>query len=265
MVFAAGHQEERRLDAIGKHDGGVLHILLRLLPHGGANAVLAFFGGVNVAHAEPWAVGVERNEVDLAAHVDGRFEAVGLRDEQVGGVATVARALHAHARAVGDAHANHFVGGGGDALHPGFARVADFKTHRRLDHGVAVRGEDVGKGVPRVVKEIFVHEHDGRILLAFLVIGGVVQHAVARFSVGVEVVNEFCFGDGLCGELWIALEHAPHVAKGGVGDVDVGDVIAVANIQDGGGAVFGKTKIGVELVAVHKRLLLLARAVIAHE
>ena len=53
-VLCARNEQQRRSDAIGVEDGRVCDVLLRCLPQCGADAILAFLGGVHVAHAESW-------------------------------------------------------------------------------------------------------------------------------------------------------------------------------------------------------------------
>src|SRR5687767_9737000 len=52
-VLVAGDVEERGRDAVGPQDGGVFQVPLRVFPEGPADAILALFGGMRVAHAEP--------------------------------------------------------------------------------------------------------------------------------------------------------------------------------------------------------------------
>ena len=110
MVFATGHEQQRRANTIGKHDGTVCNVLLWLLPHGCADTILRLFRSIDVAHSKSGRVGVEGDEIDFAGDVDCRLEAVGLRHKQVGCVATITCAVHAQFRTVGDSHLDQLVG-----------------------------------------------------------------------------------------------------------------------------------------------------------
>ena len=112
-----------------------------ILPQRAADAILALLRRVRVAHAEPRAVGVEADHVDLAGDVDRRLEAIGLGEQQHRRIAAVAGAVHAEAIGIGDAHVDQLVGRGGHALGPRLARAADDEVHGRVEHRVAVIGE----------------------------------------------------------------------------------------------------------------------------
>src|SRR5271156_5654488 len=129
----------------------MLDVLLGLLPKSCANTVLAFLRSMDIAHSEARTVGVETDHVNLARDVDGGFEAIGLCDQEVGGVSPVARALEAETVGVGDAHFDHFVDGGGSAFEPSFAGEASFKLHGGLKNGIPVSGEDGIEGIENIV------------------------------------------------------------------------------------------------------------------
>ena len=98
-----------------------------------ADAILALLGRVDVPHAEPRAVGVEADHVDLARDVDRRLEAVGLRDQQRRRVAAVARAVTRRAASASamPISISLFAAAVTPFTHD-FAGVADFEIDRRL-------------------------------------------------------------------------------------------------------------------------------------
>ena len=75
--------------------------------------------------------------------------------------------------------------------------IADLEVDRRMHDDVAVAGEHVGAHVEVVVEEVFVDFEHGRIRLALLVVGRIVDDGVLRVTVGVEIVHELRGADAL--------------------------------------------------------------------
>jgi hypothetical protein len=100
-----------------------------------------------------------------------------------GGVAAVAGAVDAKRVRVRDPHVDQAVGRRRDALHPRLARSADDQVHRRVEHGVAVPGQQRRPRVEAVVEERLVDLEHGRVLAPLLVVHRIAQHAVELLAV----------------------------------------------------------------------------------
>jgi hypothetical protein len=124
---------------------------------------------MRVADAEARAVGVKADHVDLARDVDGRLEAIGLRDQERGRVTAITRAVHAKLVGIRHTDLDEPVRRGGHPLDPRLTGPADDEVHGRVEHRVAVVGEERGAAVETVVEERLVNLEDRRILLALLV------------------------------------------------------------------------------------------------